>query len=419
MNFFKKRIKKGRPQAWALIWMFLIVSAGSFGCVAVEEFSRKMEEFSRKAPSQETSVGKTYSESDRSIMVSPSHTRTSDGWTRFALVIGNSRYRHVPALANPKNDARDMKNALVKRGFTVKYLADARDVRTMIKAVGDFGDRLSRKKNSVGLFYYAGHAVQVKNVNYLVPVNASIRNESQVEYDAFNVDRLLSTLEWAGNHMNIIILDACRDNPFSRGFSRSMGRGRTRGLAQMKSPTGTFIAFATAPGTTAEDGRGRNGTFTKHLLKHIHTPNVKIEDMFKRVRNGVIEETRNRQVPWESSCLRGDFYFGGCLDHLEEARKRRELEEMEARGRREKEKHRMEIERLKREIKAYERRKAAGPAPSSTETDADLRLEKKEMEQKRREVERLNRELEGLRRKAEEVRQNRPAKEAPMPVIGF
>jgi hypothetical protein len=191
----------------------------------------------------------------------------------------------------------------------------------MTEAVREFGNNLMRHPNAVGLFFYAGHAMQINGVNYLIPVDAVIKGEADVEFETLNVNYLLQTMDMAENQMNIIIMDACRNNPYARGFRGVLDRG----LAPMDSPTGSIIAFATAPGKTAADGSGRNGTFTKHLLEYIHRPELTIEQMFKQVRVAVIDETGGSQTPWETSSLQSDFCFAGCPDQVmleQEARKK-------------------------------------------------------------------------------------------------
>jgi len=219
---------------------------------------------------------------------------------RFALVIGNGGYKSSP-LRNPANDARDMAARLRKLGFEVMHRENASQ-RSMEAAIRRFGRSL--RKGGVGLFYFAGHGVQVNGRNYLIPIGADIEKETEVKYEAVDAGRVLDEMYEAGNGLNIVVLDACRDNPFARSF-----RTRTGGLARMDAPTGTFIAYSTAPGSIAADGEGRNGIFTHHLLKNIPKPGLKIEDILKEVRKGVISETNNKQVPWQSSSLTGDFYF--------------------------------------------------------------------------------------------------------------
>jgi hypothetical protein len=219
---------------------------------------------------------------------------------RVALVIGNSAYRQSP-LVNPVNDARAMAQVLTAAGFQVirKENAGLEDMQTALR---DFGDTL--KSGGVGLFYYAGHAVQVKGRNYLIPVDARIEREDEMAYRGVDANQVLDKMESAGNRLNIVILDACRNNPFVRGF-RSTGGG----LAQMDAPVGTLVAFSTAPGSVASDGQGENGLYTGHLLEAIKVPGTKIEDVFKRVRTKVREDTDGKQIPWENTSLEGDFVF--------------------------------------------------------------------------------------------------------------
>lgn len=236
---------------------------------------------------------------DRALRIAASDVAA--GEPRHALVIGNSAYTHSP-LKNPVNDARAMAKALAAAGFEVRLVEDASLVG-MQRAVRQWGNDLA--KGGVGLFYYAGHGMQVRGRNYLVPVNAEIEQEDEVEFNSLDVNQVLAKMDSAKNPLNIIILDACRNNPFARSF-----RVSSAGLAQMDAPTGSFIAFATAPGSTAADGAsGENGIYTRHLLREMPSPGMAIEQMFKRVRNGVMADTKGLQVPWESSSLRGEFVF--------------------------------------------------------------------------------------------------------------
>ena len=219
---------------------------------------------------------------------------------RIALVIGNSAYNFSP-LTNPVNDAKGMAIALKKLGFSVTLRTDA-DQRSMKESIRLFGKKL--RSGGVGLFYFAGHGLQVKGRNYLIPVGAKIESESDVEYEAVDAGRVLGKMEDAGNVLNIIMLDACRNNPFGRSF-----RSAEKGLAKMDAPTGSILAYATAPGSVASDGPGRNGLYTSSLLKRMMTPGLKIEDVFKQVRIDVLKTSENKQVPWESSSLTGDFFF--------------------------------------------------------------------------------------------------------------
>ena len=217
---------------------------------------------------------------------------------RVALVIGNATYRDAP-LSNPPNDARDMAAALRRTGFEVIELIDGTQ-KEMNRAIAKFGERLS--SDSVALFYYAGHGMQVRGKNYLIPIDAQITNETSIRVESVDVDGVLDQL--GSSELNVVILDACRNNPFERRF-RSLGGG----LAQMDAPKGSLIAYATAPGKIAADGDGRNGLFTQELLKQMQTPGLTIEQVFKNVRREVARATRDSQIPWESSSLTGDFYF--------------------------------------------------------------------------------------------------------------
>lgn len=220
---------------------------------------------------------------------------------RLALVIGNADYKTSP-LKNPVNDARDISGILEKLDFDVIYRENASQ-REFEEAIREFGNRL-RQMGGIGLFYYAGHGVQVRDDNFLIPVDAQIYQETDIKYEAIHAGRILDAMYNASNRMNIVILDACRDNPFARSF-----RSTAQGLARMNAPTGTLIAYATSPGNVAADGDGRNSFYTKHLLRQMPDPSLSIEKVFKNVRVGVITETNKRQVPWESSSLTGDFYF--------------------------------------------------------------------------------------------------------------
>ena len=219
---------------------------------------------------------------------------------RTALVIGNAQYKQV-TLRNPVNDATDMAASLKMLGFTVTLVTDA-NLKKMEKSVRDFGKQL--RKGGVGLFYYAGHGLQVGGRNYLIPIDAVIESESDVKYESVDVGRVLGKMEDAHNDINIIILDACRDNPFGRGF-----RSYTRGLARIDAPSGSILAYATAPGDVAADGSGRNGLYTSKLLQHMTAQGTPIEQVFKKVRKDVVKASGGSQIPWESSSLIRDFYF--------------------------------------------------------------------------------------------------------------
>ena len=219
---------------------------------------------------------------------------------RHALVIGNANYSSSP-LRNPLNDARDMAAALKGLGFQVQSLLDA-DAGQMEQAIIDFSNRLN--EGGVGLFYYAGHGVQARGRNYLIPLQANISSEIQLKHKTIDVGMVLDAMEYANNGVNIVILDACRDNPYGDSF-----RTNARGLARMESPTGSLIAYATAPGDVAADGDGRNGLFTKHLLAAMQQPGRLVELTFKDVVKGVSRESGGRQTPFITASIADDFYF--------------------------------------------------------------------------------------------------------------
>lgn len=227
---------------------------------------------------------------------------------RVALVIGNSNYLNSP-LANPANDALDMSNALKKLEFEVDSYSNL-DRTAMRQAIRAFGEKL--KHADVGLFYYAGHGIQINGRNYLVPLKVDVHSADEVQDESIDAGSILRKMESAGNDVNIVILDACRNNPFARSF-----RNLNQGLARMDGPVGSFIAYATAPGSVAADGGGRNGTYTHYLLEALKKPGLAIEQTFKLVRNAVKEETNGKQIPWESSSLMGEFVF--LTDNKKEA----------------------------------------------------------------------------------------------------
>jgi hypothetical protein len=222
----------------------------------------------------------------------------ADADKRIALVIGNDSYRAAP-LKNPVNDARAIAAKLGSLGFEVIELENASQ-KEMNRSITLLGERLAG--GGVGLFYYAGHGMQVKGRNYLIPVDAEISSEASVRNESVDVDQVLEQL--SASPLNIVILDACRNNPFERRF-----RGASGGLAQVDAPMGTVIAYATAPGKVASDGSGAHGLYTTELLNAMDVPGLAIEDIFKRVRVNVAKSTANAQVPWEASSLTGNFYF--------------------------------------------------------------------------------------------------------------
>ena len=227
--------------------------------------------------------------------------KSGDGRRRIALVIGNSSYEASP-LKNPANDAHVIAATLRRLGFEVDEKINLGYI-PMHEAVENFGSKLS--KGEVGLFYYAGHGMQVNGANYLIPVDARINDENEVRYKAVDVGQVLAKMEQANSEVNIVILDACRDNPFARSF-----RSGSRGLASMDAPSGTFIAYATAPGKTAADGgNGQNGLYTSELTRVLEQPGLKLEDLFKQTLKAVREKSRGKQSPWVASNLEKDFWF--------------------------------------------------------------------------------------------------------------
>lgn len=219
---------------------------------------------------------------------------------RTALIIGNGAYPDMP-LGNPVNDANAIAAELMRLGFSVDLLINAKR-SAMEDAVRNFGTSLARK-HAVGLFYFAGHGLQLDWRNYLVPVDASLGKADDVPRQTVELGNLLNSLGKAGNPMNIVVLDACRDNPF--GSENKTGRG----LSQVDAPIGTLLAYATAPGNVASDGTGKNGLYTENLLREMGAPETRIEDVFKRVRLAVRRSSQGQQIPWESTSLEEDFYF--------------------------------------------------------------------------------------------------------------
>lgn len=222
---------------------------------------------------------------------------------RVALIIGNSKY-NTNVLRNPVNDAISMSKKLMELGFEVTLIKDATLIE-MKKAISNYGRELSKDKNTLGLFFYAGHGVQLNGVNYLIPVDADIQTEADIKLYSLEISLLMSTINHASNNSNIIILDACRNNPFERGFIVV----NNNGLASIDAPVGTLISFATSPGSTASDGIGNNGLFTQELLKAIDIPDLQIEDIFKIVRSQVKLKSNYKQIPWESSSLENKIYL--------------------------------------------------------------------------------------------------------------
>jgi Caspase domain len=226
-------------------------------------------------------------------------TEFPHGQRRIALVIGNAAYKEAP-LRNPLNDARLMTRKLKTLGYDVIALENAGQAR-MNRAITEFAERLT--DDGAAIFYYAGHAMQVKGRNFLIPVDAAITSEAALRNGSIDVDQVLAAIGDTSKRVNVVILDACRANPFGRY------RGEGAGLAQISAPAGTLIAYSTAPGMTAADGAGKNSVYTAELARVLDDVTLQIEDVFKKVRSRVAEATGNSQIPWESSSLVGEFRF--------------------------------------------------------------------------------------------------------------
>jgi len=288
---------------------------------------------------------------------------------RVALIIGNAAYINVPALANPTNDAKAMANIMRKLGFKVFDVIDG-DKASMERAIEQMKDQL-KGQQAVAMLYYAGHGLQLDWHNYMVPVNAKLNTAADVPKQTIDIEKVITTFKASSTRMNIIVLDACRDNPFSEKASG-------KGLAQLDAPPGTYLAFATSPGNVAEDGDAEsgNGLFTHFLIKELQKP-ASIENVFKRVRLQVRQKSQGRQIPWDSSSLEEDFAFNDGAKHtfnpedlIREAREAKEKQErlkaeaeaakqreIEIARQREQERIRLAEEQKQREIEAEAQRK--------------------------------------------------------------
>jgi uncharacterized caspase-like protein len=229
---------------------------------------------------------------------------------RVALVVGNSNYAQVGTLANPANDANDIASALKAAGFEVILGIDV-DKREFDTKVRNFADIL--EDADAAIFFYAGHGLQVAGRNFLLPVDARVQTERDLDFDAVNLDFVLKQMELGrADKTNIVFLDACRDNPFTRNLARSMGTRSAsigKGLAQVDTGVGTFIAYSTQPGNVALDGTGRNSPFTAALAKRVREPDRNLTSVMIEVRKDVLAATGGKQVPWDHSALTGEFYF--------------------------------------------------------------------------------------------------------------
>jgi hypothetical protein len=223
---------------------------------------------------------------------------------KIALVVGNSNYRYTSPLINPLHDAQMIANTLKEVGFELHGGHAMLDLsrEQMLVSIEEFGDRLSH--GDVALFYYAGHGVQVGGENFLIPINADIKKEAEIKVKSVELNLLFAKLEGLKKTLNIVILDACRNNPFARTF-----RSNSSGLAQVAAPSGTLVAFSTAPGQVADDGNRGNSPYTLQLAHALKTPGLSVEEVFKQVRISVKASTDGNQTPWENTSLEGSFYF--------------------------------------------------------------------------------------------------------------
>jgi len=229
---------------------------------------------------------------------------------RVALVVGNSAYVHAAVLPNPVNDAGDMAKALTEVGFDVILGLDL-GKQALDGKVRDFARALD--KADVALFFYAGHGLQASGRNYLMPVDARLQGERDLDFEAVSIDFVLKQMELEREgKTNVVFLDACRDNPLARNLARAMGTRSAaigQGLAQVQTGVGTFIAYSTQPGNVALDGQGRNSPFTAALTKGLREPGRNLTSVMIDVRKDVLAVTGGKQVPWDHSALTGDFFF--------------------------------------------------------------------------------------------------------------
>ncbi|MGJ8679906.1 caspase family protein [Paraglaciecola sp.] len=226
---------------------------------------------------------------------------------RYALIIGNQNYKTAP-LKNTINDATAIADNLTELGYKVSLLQDTK-LDTLHAEIQQFYLDVQRAadKPTLALVYYAGHALQINHQNYLVPLDMQFENQQEFVSGLYKINNLFSQIQQSKNLQNIIILDACRTNPFAK-INSTASINVDDGLSPIKAPTNTLIAFATEPDGVAADGKGKNGVYTKHLLRHIGTQ-ISVEEVFKKVRQGVSKQTRNKQIPWEHSSLLSEVFF--------------------------------------------------------------------------------------------------------------
>jgi uncharacterized protein (TIGR02145 family) len=223
---------------------------------------------------------------------------------KFALVIGVKSYQYVSPLQNTLNDATDISALLKTKGFQVIEVYDPKTKRELQDAVRKYFGLLQSKPKATGMLFYSGHGMQVDGSNYLIPTEANPQIKADIDDQCLNMDYVMQAIEQAGNPLNIFVLDACRNNPF-RSFSRSSERG----LSMVNTPKGSYIVYATKPGSVASDGTDRNGLFTSKLLEHMNKEGLKIEEVFKNVAADVSKESEDQQRPWIASDYTGDFSF--------------------------------------------------------------------------------------------------------------
>lgn len=300
---------------------------------------------------------------------------------RVALVIGNSDYDHVSRLPNPRNDSADIAHSLRRLGFEVAELGDL-GFTAMRRALGEF--RKQALNAEMAVVFYAGHGMEVSNRNYLIPTDAELATDGAISYEAIPLDLVTEAVSGAST-LKLVMLDACRNNPFAAGMElTSPDRAIGRGLARVEPVAGTLVAFAAKEGTVASDGDGRNSPFTAALLKHLEEPGLEIQFLFRRVRDSVMLETRNRQQPFTYGSLPGREIFlkngakagdEGKADADETADLRRQLEELRAQLEGERRKARVKPAPEGNKLAALEPpagEKAESPAASSTSNTAWL-----------------------------------------------
>ena len=250
-------------------------------------------------------TGTAFAEAPNAEVGNAAQPSPQSGEQRVALVIGNSNYQSAPKLANPGNDAQSMAQLLNSAGFEVTEAVDLTR-NDMVKAVQDFSAKITaRGPKTVVMIYYAGHGVQLAGENYLLPVDAKISTPADLDGNSLRLVDLMGTLESIPSRMRIVVLDACRNNPFP-GVNDA-----GRGLAIVDAPNASIVGYSTAPGMEAQDGDSNHSPYTQAFLRRAREPNLPIEQLFKRVRLDVNNATEGRQTPWESSSLTSEFYFFG------------------------------------------------------------------------------------------------------------